>query len=301
MCIQKFCKPCWNWRGSLGRGAAEADARTRRHGSRCSSRWAVANPARSCLDWSATIGRSKIRRANPSSGFARFAPTSPSVCAACCKARAGCASRIPQAQRATVARVSGAIDPEEIVTLVRFGELPAAQLLCGRLESEGIECLIPDEIMAAIRPGISTAPSAAFACKCARPTWNAPSRSSNNRVWPRMPPLPPARKTWLNLPPANAQSRPGATPVTRATTAPSAPAIARPIDPCGSHWSACGSWAWSIPIRLSWPCRRCGARTSRSWGRRRAVIALLRQPARLRWAFAACGAISFALIALDRS
>jgi len=44
--------------------------------------------------------------------------------------------------------VSGPVDPEEIVTLVRFGELPAAQLLCGRLESEGIECLIPDEIMA---------------------------------------------------------------------------------------------------------------------------------------------------------
>ena len=39
-------------------------------------------------------------------------------------------------------------DPEDIVTLVRLGELPAAQLLCGRLESEGIECLIPDEIMA---------------------------------------------------------------------------------------------------------------------------------------------------------
>ena len=46
------------------------------------------------------------------------------------------------------ARVSGPIDPEEIVTLVRFGELPAAQLLCGRLESEGIESFIPDEIMA---------------------------------------------------------------------------------------------------------------------------------------------------------
>lgn len=40
-------------------------------------------------------------------------------------------------------------DPEEIVTLVRLGELPAAQLLCGRLESEGIESFIPDEIMAA--------------------------------------------------------------------------------------------------------------------------------------------------------
>jgi len=45
--------------------------------------------------------------------------------------------------------VSGPIDPEEIVTLVRFGELPAAQLLCGRLESEGIESFIPDAIMAA--------------------------------------------------------------------------------------------------------------------------------------------------------
>jgi hypothetical protein len=44
--------------------------------------------------------------------------------------------------------VSGPDDREDIVTLVRFGELPAAQLLCGRLESEGIECMIPDEIMA---------------------------------------------------------------------------------------------------------------------------------------------------------
>jgi hypothetical protein len=38
--------------------------------------------------------------------------------------------------------------PDDIITLTRFGELPAAQLLCGRLESEGIECFIPDEIMA---------------------------------------------------------------------------------------------------------------------------------------------------------
>jgi hypothetical protein len=44
--------------------------------------------------------------------------------------------------------VSGPIDPEEIVTLVRLGELPAAQLLCGRLESEGVESFIPDEIIA---------------------------------------------------------------------------------------------------------------------------------------------------------
>jgi hypothetical protein len=45
--------------------------------------------------------------------------------------------------------VSASDDPEEVVTLVRFGELPAAQLLCGRLESEGIESFIPDAIMAA--------------------------------------------------------------------------------------------------------------------------------------------------------
>ena len=45
--------------------------------------------------------------------------------------------------------MSDPIDPEEIVTLVRLGELPAAQILCGRLESEGIESFIPDEIMAA--------------------------------------------------------------------------------------------------------------------------------------------------------
>lgn len=39
--------------------------------------------------------------------------------------------------------------PDDIVTLTRTGELPAAQLLCGRLESEGIECFIPDEVLAA--------------------------------------------------------------------------------------------------------------------------------------------------------
>jgi hypothetical protein len=44
--------------------------------------------------------------------------------------------------------VTDAERPDDLVTLTRFGELPAAQLLCGRLESEGIECLIPDEIMA---------------------------------------------------------------------------------------------------------------------------------------------------------
>jgi hypothetical protein len=35
-----------------------------------------------------------------------------------------------------------------MVTLTRCGELPTAQLLCGRLDAEGIESFIPDEIMA---------------------------------------------------------------------------------------------------------------------------------------------------------
>ena len=38
--------------------------------------------------------------------------------------------------------------PDELVTLTRCDQLIVAQLLCGRLESEGIECLIPDENMA---------------------------------------------------------------------------------------------------------------------------------------------------------
>jgi hypothetical protein len=40
-------------------------------------------------------------------------------------------------------------DSEDFVTLTRFGDLTAAQLLCGRLEAEGVECFIPDEVMAA--------------------------------------------------------------------------------------------------------------------------------------------------------
>jgi hypothetical protein len=39
--------------------------------------------------------------------------------------------------------------PDDVVTLARFGELTAAQLLRGRLDAEGIECLLPDEVMAA--------------------------------------------------------------------------------------------------------------------------------------------------------
>jgi len=39
-------------------------------------------------------------------------------------------------------------NPDDVVTLARFGELTAAQLLRGRLDSEGIECFLPDEVMA---------------------------------------------------------------------------------------------------------------------------------------------------------
>ncbi len=35
-------------------------------------------------------------------------------------------------------------DPNEVVTLTRVGELTTAQLLCGRLEAEGIKCFLPD-------------------------------------------------------------------------------------------------------------------------------------------------------------
>ena len=38
--------------------------------------------------------------------------------------------------------------PDEIVTLTRCDQLIAAQLLCGRLDADGIECFIPDEHMA---------------------------------------------------------------------------------------------------------------------------------------------------------
>jgi hypothetical protein len=44
--------------------------------------------------------------------------------------------------------VSDATNSDEVVTLVRVGELTTAQLLCGRLDAEGIECFIPDEYMA---------------------------------------------------------------------------------------------------------------------------------------------------------
>jgi hypothetical protein len=40
-------------------------------------------------------------------------------------------------------------DTDDIVTLTRMGELTTAQLLCGRLEAEGIESFLPDQVMAA--------------------------------------------------------------------------------------------------------------------------------------------------------
>lgn|GEM_PF-948686 len=44
--------------------------------------------------------------------------------------------------------MSESTNPDDVVTLVRLGELTAAQLLRGRLDSEGIACFLPDEIMA---------------------------------------------------------------------------------------------------------------------------------------------------------
>ena len=38
--------------------------------------------------------------------------------------------------------------PDDFVTLTRVGEWTTAQLLQGRLDAEGIECFLPDEVMA---------------------------------------------------------------------------------------------------------------------------------------------------------
>jgi hypothetical protein len=38
--------------------------------------------------------------------------------------------------------------PDDVVVLTRMNNLTAAQLLCGRLQAEGIESHIPDEVMA---------------------------------------------------------------------------------------------------------------------------------------------------------
>jgi hypothetical protein len=38
--------------------------------------------------------------------------------------------------------------PDDVVTLTRVGDWTTAQLLRGRLDAEGIECLLPDEVMA---------------------------------------------------------------------------------------------------------------------------------------------------------
>ena len=45
--------------------------------------------------------------------------------------------------------MSEATHPDDVVTLTRVGELTTAQLLCGRLDAEGIECFLPDEQQAA--------------------------------------------------------------------------------------------------------------------------------------------------------
>jgi hypothetical protein len=44
--------------------------------------------------------------------------------------------------------VIDADDADDLVVLVRMGELTAAQLLCGRLAADGIEARLPDEVMA---------------------------------------------------------------------------------------------------------------------------------------------------------
>jgi len=45
--------------------------------------------------------------------------------------------------------MSSATHPDDLVTLARLGDWAAAQLVCGRLEAEGIASFLPDEAMAA--------------------------------------------------------------------------------------------------------------------------------------------------------
>jgi len=132
-----------------------------------------------------------------------------------------------------------------------------------------------------------------IAYKCARPTWNRQTDPRTTRFGRGRRPCRQPRKNLSEPAPGERAVATRGDAVTRMTTAPSA-ARSRAYDPCASHWLACGSWPNPSLFRLSWPCRRCGARTSRPGPPR--ASSPCRQPARLRWAFAACGAISFALI-----
>jgi hypothetical protein len=44
--------------------------------------------------------------------------------------------------------VADSNEPDEIVTLARVGDVTTAQLLCGRLDADGIECVLPDQHLA---------------------------------------------------------------------------------------------------------------------------------------------------------
>jgi hypothetical protein len=155
--------------------------------------------------------------------------------------------------------------PDDIVTLTRFGELPAAQLLCGRLESEGIECFIPDEIMAG-------------------QTWHLNRAIGGIRVQVRRADLDQAKQVLdqagsgvdaFAIPPADgatADHGPGHNGVDEGFISPGDRAAYRSM-----RVALVSLWLLGLihPYSLWLAVRALGQKDITAWGRRRAVIALL--------------------------
>ena len=155
--------------------------------------------------------------------------------------------------------------PDDIVTLTRFGELPAAQLLCGRLESEGIECFIPDEIMAG-------------------QTWHLNRAIGGIRVQVRRSDLDQAKQVLeqagsgidtFAIPPADGSAPdhgPGHNGVDEGVISPGDRAAYRSM-----RVALVSLWLLGLihPYSLWLAVRALGQKDITAWGRRRAVIALL--------------------------
>ena len=155
--------------------------------------------------------------------------------------------------------------PDDIITLTRFGELPAAQLLCGRLESEGIECFIPDEIMAG-------------------QTWHLNRAIGGIRVQVRRADLDQAKQILeqagsgidtFAIPPADGSAPdhgPGHNGVDEGVISPGDRAAYRSM-----RVALVSLWLLGLihPYSLWLAVRALGQKDITAWGRRRAVIALL--------------------------
>jgi len=161
--------------------------------------------------------------------------------------------------------VSDSDRPDDIITLTRFGELPAAQLLCGRLESEGIECFIPDEIMAG-------------------QTWHLNRAIGGIRVQVRRADLDQAKQILeqagsgidtFAIPPADGSAPdhgPGHNGVDEGVISPGDRAAYRSM-----RVALVSLWLLGLihPYSLWLAVRALGQKDITAWGRRRAVIALL--------------------------